>query len=337
MFRHLLVPLDGSSHAEQALPVAARLAHASKGAITLVQVVDTTRKLSSSSPLEAPDARVTASENYLKQLILHPYLEDIPMQIKVVLGDPATMIASLAAKQPIDLVVLSSHEYTGVKRWIMGSVAEQVVHHTLKPVLFLHSQKPLRVHRSPDGTSFVRALVPLDTSTDSLAAIIPAARIVSALSAPGQGEVHLAHVVAAPETESMPEIETRLQAARREFEITGQSVRESMIAGDDADLHIALTWAVTLEREIAEGIVRRAEHGEKHEESETAKKCDLIVIPTHDASGRQKWAVNSITERVLHATHLPVLVVHPTGAIVENDLLSDSQTSTAKEASTLSN
>ena len=39
MFHHILVPLDGSTHAEQALPVAARVAHASGGRIMLLQVV----------------------------------------------------------------------------------------------------------------------------------------------------------------------------------------------------------------------------------------------------------------------------------------------------------
>lgn len=40
MFQHLLVPLDGSTRAEQVLPVAARLARASQGTITLVRVID---------------------------------------------------------------------------------------------------------------------------------------------------------------------------------------------------------------------------------------------------------------------------------------------------------
>lgn len=69
MFRHLLVPLDGSRHAEQALPVAALLAHASQGTITLVQVIETARKTSLSSSPEPLDARVTTSKSYLEQLL----------------------------------------------------------------------------------------------------------------------------------------------------------------------------------------------------------------------------------------------------------------------------
>lgn len=329
MFRHLLVPLDGSRHAEQALPVAARLARVSEGTITLVQVIDTVCKTSPSSSPEVLDARVTTSRIYLEQLLELPYLAGLSMHIQVVQGNPAAMIASLAATPPIDLVVLTTHGYTGVKRWIMGSVAEQVARHVLTPVLFLHSQKPLHIHRNADGTSFVRALVPVDTSAGSLAAIVPAARIVSAFSAPGRGEVHLAHIVVAPETEPMSETETRLQEARQQLERTGQGQRESLIARDDPDLRMILTWAVTLESAVAEGIVRRAEHGEKHVESAMAQKCDLLVIATQGSSDRQKWAVGSITEHVLHATHLPVLVIHPADVRVEKDQQCASQASGA--------
>lgn len=45
MFRRILVPLDGSERAEQALPVAMRLARASEGSLLLVRVVNTSTSL----------------------------------------------------------------------------------------------------------------------------------------------------------------------------------------------------------------------------------------------------------------------------------------------------
>jgi nucleotide-binding universal stress UspA family protein len=229
-------------------------------------------------------------------------------------------MAKQAATPPIDLVILASHGYTGVKHWLPGSVAERLVRSAPVSVLVFHDQKPLHIHRHMDGTSSVRALVPLDTSARSLAAVLPAARMVSALSTPDRGELHLAHIVVDSAAESMPELETRLQTARQKLGAIGLDMRERLRASSDFDLaSLTLTWAVTLELRIAEGIVRRAEHGEKHAEEKTAPKCDLIVMTTHGFGNQQQWAEGRITEQVLHATHLPVLVVRLAEGRVETD------------------
>ncbi len=58
-----------------------------------------------------------------------------------------------------------------------------------------------------------------------------------------------------------------------------------------------------------------AENGEQVADARGAERCDLIAMTTHGATGLHRWAVGSITERVLHATRLPLLIVRPVDII----------------------
>jgi len=82
-----------------------------------------------------------------------------------------------------------------------------------------------------------------------------------------------------------------------------------------ADLKLPITWSVTIDDDIAAGIIRVAEDGEGAEGVEVCDGSDVIVMATHGYSGLQRWAMGSITERVLHASRLPLLIVRPSDMI----------------------
>jgi len=77
-----------------------------------------------------------------------------------------------------------------------------------------------------------------------------------------------------------------------------------------ADLKFSVTWLVTSDEDIAEGIGYLAEESQDIEEPGT-KSTELIAMTTHGYSGMRRWTMGSITERVLHSTRLPVLIVRP--------------------------
>lgn len=323
MFRHILVPLDGSARAEQALPVAARLARASQGTITLLQVIDLTHDARSYG-IEAPvlsqhvvEDTLSKARDYLSQQRHGHSLEGVVVQERVLLGNPAEEIIAQAAEPPIDLVVLSSHGYTGIKRWLLGSVAEKVARHVLVPVLILRDKEPLRTHQNSDGLRIAHALVPLDTSPRSLDALAPAAELVAALSTAGQGKLHLVQMVALAEKTNTMEREELLQAANQNLDAIGQSIRDGLVARFGAELHPALSWSVSITDDIAEGIVQMAESGKTSGEAGKVPTSDVIVLTTHGAGGLYKWPFGSIAERVLHATRLPILLVRPEDMILQ--------------------
>lgn len=322
MFHHILVPLDGSSRAEQVLPVAARLARASQGTITLLRVVDLTHDAISygiGAPYIAQhiiEDDLSNARSYLDQWRHNSTLAGTVVQTRVVAGNAAAAILAQAAEPPIDLVVISSHGYTGLKRWILGSVAEKVARHSFAPVLILRDQEPFHIHRSSDDSDVVRALVPLDTSPRSQDSLVPIAELVAALSTSSQGELHLTQMVVSNERVSTTEREELLAAAGQNLASIGQSIREGLVARFGPELHPALSWSVSLTDDIAEGIVRMAENGEESREYGKVAACDLIALTTHGSGGMHLWPVGSIAERVLRSTRLPMLIVRPEDVIV---------------------
>ncbi|GHO68244.1 hypothetical protein KSC_071360 [Ktedonobacter sp. SOSP1-52] len=194
---------------------------------------------------------------------------------------------------------------------MLGSVAEKVVHHAPVPVLILRDEKPLLTHPNRGGASGIRALVPLDTSARSQDVIAPAAALMAALPSPAQGELHLIQMAVELKESSEGAKEALLQSARQNLQMICTCIREGLVANIGPDLRFKLTWSVSVERDIAEGIVRVAENGVRAEDGSVVEPCDLIAMTTHGYSGIKKWTMGSIAGRVLQATRLPLLLVRP--------------------------
>lgn len=162
-----------------------------------------------------------------------------------------------------------------------------------------------------------RALVPLDLATHERDAILAAAEVVAALSSPGKGTLHLLQMIALPEGASENERAALRSFARAQLDALGQEVRETVYRHLAHALQPKVTWSISVESDIAEGISRVAEDGEETPESGRVEHCDLIAMTTHSLQGIQKWVTGSITSRVLHSTRLPLLVVRPADVIAK--------------------
>ena len=145
MYKRILVPLDGSELAAQALPHAVAQATCFGAEIILLKVL---------GPLPEP---VTASRAALRQAaersagLAIDYLEriaagirerDIPVQALTIEGKPYVEIIAFAEKNDIDLIVISTRGYSGWSRWLLGSVADRVVRGANVPVLLVQCTDP---------------------------------------------------------------------------------------------------------------------------------------------------------------------------------------------------
>lgn len=322
MFKRILVPLDGSTRAEQALPVAAHLAQASEGTIFLVNVVNTTQEamaygLGGAFILPGTiENSLLDGQTYLSRMIQRTHLTGAAaVEKQVVSGNPAEKILQIAEEQHVDLIVMTSHGYTGFIQWLLGSVAEKVAHHAPVPVLIMRDGDPLHIHFRADGSTVVRALVPLDVAAHEQDAIAPVAELVAALSSPGKGVLHLLRMMVLPEEASINEKEALLHTARANLDAFGQEIRETVQEHLPPALQPKISWSISVDSDIAEGIARVAEDGEETPEAGRVEHCDLIAMTTHRFKGMQKWVTGSITDRVLHATRLPLLIVRPADVI----------------------
>jgi len=155
MYKHILIPLDGSKLAETAVAHAERLA---KGCgtqdITLIRVVERTkgyRKVVDQS--KQPDEQVVTeavsrkerdAKSYLSRMAKRLSERGLAVQAKLVIGDPAQAIIYHAEHSPCDIIVLASHGRSGLGRWALGSVADKVFRASTVPILMVGPREKVR-------------------------------------------------------------------------------------------------------------------------------------------------------------------------------------------------
>jgi nucleotide-binding universal stress UspA family protein len=149
MYERILVPLDGSPLAEEALPHAIRAAQCGETAeITLLQVVSTVSLAAAADPIavsgtEAAVAMHATEEAekealiYLQEVAARPELEGIPVRVSVVRGSAAREIVQFALENSTELIAMSTNGRSGLGTLIMGSVADQVVRESGLPILLI--------------------------------------------------------------------------------------------------------------------------------------------------------------------------------------------------------
>lgn len=319
MFKRILVPLDGSIRAERALRVAARIARAARGSVVLLQAVTT--HVEYATPLYGPyltqptmpegvlEMRVARSKAYIESVSQSETLAGVNVETKVVVGAAAQAIDDVACEVDADLVVMCSHGDTGFKRWVLGSVAQSLSRVCHVPVLVLHEEGSAPDSAFPDPVRPLRSIVAqvaLDGSEFAEAAVRPAAMLVAALAFPVQGALVLTRVV--------PTSVPGTTSGTRELALNEAKTYLRQAAQKDADVarqyNLSLRTAIATGKDVADALIQSAEQGETLEGNRLAGGCDLIAITTHGRGGLQRLALGSVTERMLGATRLPLLIVH---------------------------
>lgn len=318
MFQRILVPLDGSTRAERALPVAVRLAQAAGGIVVLAQVV------SKSNPLWPGKGQprvltqrliqdnVFSADQYLKGIALFLHQQDVRVETVVQVGSTIPAILAVADTFDIDLILLCSHGYTGMRRRIMGSIAQKLTRDASVPVLVLREDGPLPGEFPAETPRPLRALVPLDGTAQAKAALEPAAYLVAALSGPMRGTLHLLRVVQ-PVTSALEEggMLTASEQARRYLSATAEHIHEGYVAPAVSELDLTVTWSVAVDTYVAETLVKATEQPVAPAWGDMVEDVDVIALATRDRDGLQRWAMGSITEHILLSSKLPLLVIPP--------------------------
>ena len=137
--RHILVPLDGSELAEDALDPAIDVAQATGARITLAHVVATVTMLGPRSLTPARRkfrAEHDSAEAYLESVAAPLREEGLDVDTKVVEGrTPAQTLSELADAIGADMIAMATHGYGGVRRALLGSVADKLLRASSLPVL----------------------------------------------------------------------------------------------------------------------------------------------------------------------------------------------------------
>jgi nucleotide-binding universal stress UspA family protein len=297
-FARVVVPLDGSTLAEQALPYALAVG-ADEAEILLVMVVPSItgqkERLgfdAGSLPVSRPDGEREAQEELLSAAT-RLLGERRGVQLQVTSGDPATEILSIADQRGADLIVLASHGRGAIGRVAFGSVADRVARASRIPVMIV---RPHDAATEEAPVVIRRLVVPYDGSELAAQALPVAEALARQLAVPTVlvravdlievlGPVAQAHLIP-PEV-----IEDAHTEAQRSLEAAVSSLREK---GIEAEPQI---WTGPAFHVIAEA----------------ARPGDLIVLCSHGRSGVMRWLLGSIAEKLVREGPVPVIVVPARG------------------------
>lgn len=323
MFQHILVPLDGSTRAEQALPIAARIARFSGGTLTLLRVVMPPLYVDVLSPQPVLRGVMVeesaAAKDYLTHLLTAECLEGMNVNMEVRVDMPAQKILEVTQTQQVDLIVMCSHG-NGLTRWILGSVAQKVVRHSLVPVFVLHEETLAPLAQPDTLPRPLRVLVGLDGSPFAGKALVPAAYLCAALAAPAQGALHLTRVLPTLSgLRSGQELYDGKEAVDAMYALTMSDARASLNdmerrlrEPDLAPLNLQVTSSILDRDDVAYTLRKAAESGKYiKDDIEGFDGCDIIALATHGRSGLRRLVLGSVTEYILETTKLPLLIVRP--------------------------
>ena len=220
MIQRILVPLDGSRLAEQALVPAVRITGRTQGALVLLHAVTPAEWFSMSARDYVARERRHAAE-YLAALAEKLGRNGIGIQERVVTGEPSRAIVAAAAREKADLIALSTHGRGGAREWAFGSVAERVLRTISQPVLVYRG-------KAPAGGEIRRILLALDETEKTLGVVPGAVDLAEAMNA----ELLLLHV-----GKKMPET---LERARAVVGRRPVGARVRLTSGDPASAILAV-------------------------------------------------------------------------------------------------
>lgn len=155
MYKHILVPLDGSALAEEALPDAVLLAEHFQGELTLLKVLvpfpdDNLRsRLGICAAIETTTFLILG---YLDDVAVCIRKHGVPVQVATVEGRPHEGIVQYVEANNVDLIVMCTRGYSGLKRWLFGSVADRVACNTSVPVLLVRAKGKNVYDLAPGGS-----------------------------------------------------------------------------------------------------------------------------------------------------------------------------------------
>lgn len=140
IFRKILVPLDGSPLAESVIDYVERIADPARTTVTLLRVVAPVNpaslvRLDESAAHRMIGEQRAKAEQYLERIRARLKRRRIAARTVVRAGDPAAIIVDRARAEGVDLIALSTHGRTGLRRLLMGSVAEAVLRKSSVPVV----------------------------------------------------------------------------------------------------------------------------------------------------------------------------------------------------------
>ena len=296
MFKHILLPLDGSALAESVLPAAEYLARIFGAKITLVHIIekDGQAVVHGERHLTQP----AEAEAYLAQIRQRAFAPETAVSLHIhesAMQDVAQGIVEHQDELAPDLIVMCSHGRGGFRDLVFGSIAQQVITSGRVPVLLVRPQ-------AADGPKLFECrsiLAPTDGRPHHEVGLLTAARLAQATRA------RLNLIAVAPTLETL----AGRQAATGRF-MPGATRTMLEIVEDELRSYLGgMAERFQVEGVAVSALVGRGDPAALIARNAETTHADLIVFATHGKAGTKAFWAHSIGAKVLAQTARPVLMV----------------------------
>ncbi|MEO8621441.1 MAG: universal stress protein [bacterium] len=299
MFTKLLLPLDRSALAEQAVGRVGALARACGAEVDVVLVHETDQFAAFGEEHQLESVQIKAEEQYVQD-----FAREIASSVgvstshAVLRGEAVSGIIARARQIGADLIVMTSHGRTGFSRAWLGSVADGVIRNSCIPVLM---QRPVEgVALDHASTEFRTILIPVDGSPEALGIIDAAATLARSSGA----RIVLLQVV--------PPVPLVTADAAIGYVYPTPIPDEVATAGlvTDVNHHLAGVARMLAERGCA-NVTQKAvvSSGVARAVLDVAHSigADLIAMSTH-GRGASRLLIGSMADKIVRGSGLPVLL-----------------------------
>lgn len=294
IFSHFLIATDGSECSDKAVRVGLELAARLGARAEIINVLEHGE--------EPADPGLRTRLTMLRDIDRHhgklalEQAADLAHKLGVELktlqptGFPEQVIVQKAPN--FDLIVLGTHGRSGLRRWMMGSVAEAVLSRSPRPVLLVHESYEPPV-MEPEAALYKHLLIATDGSdcsqqatqyglwlAQALGAEVTFLSVVNTLTRPQGAGLPLSQALSLVEEDAQTQAEAMLEQARTQAQQAGVSARVKLMRGRPV-----------------EAIVKQA------------LLHDLLAMGTHGRTGLDKLMMGSVAEGVVRRCQTPVLVV----------------------------
>jgi nucleotide-binding universal stress UspA family protein len=301
MFRTVLVPLDGSPFAEQALPYALGIVRRADAILDLVHVHVLYVLEEQIVARYSYDPELDEEQRRREQVCLEgtakwlAAVAPVPMTTAVVNGLGADGILQRAQVSKVGLLVMTTHGRGPLGRFFLGSVADEMIRRAAVPVLLVRPREPAPgIVPEP---LLEHVLVPLDGSPLAESVLEPALDLVRAW----EGRCTLLRVVEASRTTGGTLVSpNQPRPPEAEQEAAAQAYLEK-IAGRLREEGVAVQTRVVIAPHAAPIILVEAQ----------TQRCDFIALATHGRRGVRRMLLGSIADKVIRGSSSPVLVYRP--------------------------
>lgn len=304
MYKKILVPLDGSRLSEGILPYARVFAKGLKVPVELLVVIGLETLSAFSDPGQGRYVDIVEadmkrnSQSYLKG-IARSFPDPAMVTCTTGIGNTAEVIVKEGSVQSDTLIAMATHGCSGVQRWLLGSVADKVLHAATNPLLLV---RPANEGQAGGEVVLRKVLVPLDGSE--------------------LAETALPHITALAQKMNLEVVLLRVYSL-----LTGGYVADAEAYTPNLEMFLAEIQGEAkkyLEEKVKQMRRQRVNVSYELLEGDAAgsiidfgKKIpdSFIGMCTRGRSGIGRWVLGSVTDRVVRHGGDPVLVVRaPAGS-----------------------